>query len=132
MADFKTADEYLDATLKALKSGVVVNQPYNNPQIIRSYQAGNIVGEIASWVERPDGIYWSLKEGGFTKHEKGKFDPTVAKSSATGGSWSSPINNQAVGGSFTDSLLSLFDSFGKLLLLLILVFGAAFLYKNRR
>jgi len=131
MADFTTADQYLDATLKALRSGVVVSNPINGP-VIRTYQAGNIVGEVYSWVDRPDGLYWMLKEGGFTKHEKGKFDPTVAKSSATGGSWSTPITNQAGGGSFTDSLLSLFDSIGKLLILLILVFGAAFIYKNRR
>jgi len=130
MADFTTADQFVDATLKALRSGTVVTYPLG--PVIRTYQAGNIVGEIRSWIERPDGVYWELKEGGFTKHEKGKFDTTMAQNTASVNNYPSNSTNQTSGGSFTDSLLSLFDSFGKLLILLILVFGAAFLYKNRK
>jgi hypothetical protein len=80
--DATSAAYFLDAELKALEPGKVYNYP--NGTVIRSYEAGSIVGEVFSWVMRGDILWWQLKEGGFVSHQKGKFDATIAKNTSQG------------------------------------------------
>ena len=82
MADTKTVDYYLNAQLKAKEPGSIYNAP--NGVIDRSYDTGAIVGEIYSWVQRGDQIWWQLKEGGFVLHAPGKFDATTAEYTSQG------------------------------------------------
>lgn len=76
------ASYYLDAQLRALKPGTV--HSYANGPVTREYDTGSIVGEIFSWVTRDGEVWWQLKEGGFVKHEKGKFDPRIAQDTSQG------------------------------------------------
>lgn len=78
----KTADYYFDSTLYSLIPGEIVTNP--GGMVKRAFGKGEIVGEILSYVDRPDGLYWQLKEGGFVKHAPGKFDMKKAESTGIG------------------------------------------------
>ena len=69
--------DFLDATLVAKKPVIVYTSPRG--EYLRQAQTGSIVGEIYSWVELGNDIYWQLKEGGFVKHSIGAFDANKAK-----------------------------------------------------
>jgi hypothetical protein len=78
---------YINAQLKALKPGIVYSTP-GGVAVRKNYDTGAIVGEIYSYVTRPDGtqnrVWWQLKEGGFVLHEKDKFDVTTAVNTSQG------------------------------------------------
>lgn len=78
----KTADYYLDATLRAKKPVSIYNAPGGT--IIKTVAPDSIVGEIYSYVSRGTDLFWQLKEGGFVKHEKGKFDAQTADLTSSG------------------------------------------------
>lgn len=76
------ASDYIDAQLKALKPGQVLSRPGGS--VLRSYDTGAIVGEIYSYkTDETGAVWWQLKEGGFVKHEEGKFDPRIAKDTSS-------------------------------------------------
>jgi hypothetical protein len=79
--DYKTADKFLDATLVALKDGMVYQSA--DGKFKRAYEKNSVVGEVFSWVDRPSGVWWNLKEGGWVKHEAGKFDMKRAENSSS-------------------------------------------------
>jgi hypothetical protein len=81
----RKADYYLDATLRALKPVTVYRYP--NGPFVRSVSPGSIVGEIYSWVERENGLWWLLKEGGAVLHAPGTFDARLAEYSGQGKEW---------------------------------------------
>lgn len=73
-----TADQYQDATLRALVDGIKVYSSAGGTILLRTVNKGSIVGEVFSYVVKGSDVWWHLKEGGFVKHGQGLFDAELA------------------------------------------------------
>lgn len=114
-----TADKYINGTLKALKDGEIYNSP--DGAIKSIYQRGSIVGEIFSWVEKPSGVWWQLKEGGYVKHAPGKFDADMVEKTAQNYNETEQVFDIAdLGGDLLGDLLGDF-SMNKLIVIIVLI-----------
>ena len=82
----KTADYYIDATLRAKEPVKIYSSTDHAKKVlIKEVQKGSIVGEVFSWVKDSAGdLWWQLKEGGFVQHAPGRFDPALATNSSSG------------------------------------------------
>lgn len=117
-----TADYFINATLRALKPGKIFKSP--GGALFKEFQDQQIVGEVFSYVERKDGVWWQLKEGGFVKHETGLFNPSLAKNTSQGNTYS--MIDRATNGSqvlsFLDDIPLVMSRLGKLAIGAILIF----------
>lgn len=73
-----SADKIINKTLWAKKDVPVLNSSLKPVSLIK---AGNVVGVVSSFIERPGGLYWIIKSknnsSGFflVQHKEGSFSP---------------------------------------------------------
>lgn len=120
-----SASYYMEATLQALVDGIKV---YSSPggKLLRTVNKNSIVGKIMSYVVSGDDVWWELYEGGFVKHGKGLFNPTLAKSSSEGADYD--MKEALLKGSSLNSIdFDLFGSAFKKLPGIVLLVGGGLL-----
>lgn len=67
-----TTADYIGGTLKALQPVQVLTGPTGT--VVKTVNAGGIVGKIYSWVVRDGVVFWQLESGQFVKHGQNIFD----------------------------------------------------------
>jgi hypothetical protein len=75
-ADY-SADDIVGLVLYAKRSGIKgLSVPSINSSVIHTYNAGDLIGQVYSYIVHPDGLYWMFDYSGgsfYVKHEKDAF-----------------------------------------------------------
>lgn len=79
-----TADRIVGRKMYAKRNVYGYNLPDKPNRIIKTFQPGQLIGTVYSWVQRPDGLYWMFDIGNvivYVKHVTGSLDvpelPTI-------------------------------------------------------
>lgn len=71
------ADKIIGHQLYAKRIVAGYNLPDKPNRVIRTYTAGQLIGNVYSWVEKSDGLYWVIYSGNvpvYIKHQTGTIE----------------------------------------------------------
>lgn len=72
-----TADRIVGRKMYAKRNVDGYNLPDKPNKIIKTFQPGQLIGTVYSWVQRPDGLYWMFEIGNtfvYVKHVTGSLE----------------------------------------------------------
>lgn len=72
--NFTNADEVIGLDLYAAKTVTAYDYPDEPRTVVATYQPGDRVGTVYSYVLRNEQIWWQFENGQHVKHEVGLFD----------------------------------------------------------